>query len=242
MPRPGRWIPVAALGAYNLIQNLLVPPNGYVPANVGVGVILVGLARRQGCSWDDLGLSRTGWKRGLIIGVAGAAVTAGAAEKAATNPASHPYLLDARARNQSRRDSWYRAMVRFPIGTALFEEVAFRGVIYGMWRRSGTSHRMATTATAVAFGAWHLIPSLNALTGNPLGNRLNSRSATAGVAVVGALATGISSLGLTWLRRKSGSLIAPWLIHSAFNAAGYLAGVGAWRRGSSMQEKSDPRP
>lgn len=242
MPRTGRWIPVAALGAYNLIQNLLVPPRAYVPANLGAGLILVGLARRQGCSWDDLGLSRAGWKRGLTIGVVGAVITAGGATKAVANPASHPYLLDARARDQSRRDSWYRAMVRFPIGTALFEEVAFRGVTYCMWRRSGTSHRKATTATAVAFGAWHLIPSLDALTGNPLGNRLSSRFATSGVAVGGAFATGISSLGLTWLRRRSGSLIAPWLVHSAFNAAGYLAGVSAWRRASSSQTKSEPGP
>ena len=239
MHRQGRWVPVAALGAYNLIQNLLVPPRRYVPTNVGVGLTLIGFARRRGCSWDDLGLSLTGWKGGLIIGLAGAAVTAGGAAKAAALPASHAYLLDARARDQTPQDSWYRALVRFPIGTALFEEVAFRGVIYGIWRRSGKSHRSATTATAVAFGAWHLIPSLSALTGNPLGDRLNSRSAIAGVAVVGALATGISSLGLTWLRRKTGNLIAPWLVHSAFNAAGYLAGVGAWRREHSLYEKSD---
>ena len=242
MPRPDRWMAMAALGAYNVIQNLLVPARFYVPANAGVSLVLIGLARRQGCTWDDLGLNPTGWKKGLAAGVAGAAITAAGALTSVRNPTTRPYLLDARARDQSRRDSWYRSLVRFPFGTALFEEVAFRGVLYGMWRNAGASHRRAATASAVAFGAWHLIPSLDALSGHPLQQRLHSRTATVGVAAVGAMATGVSGLALTWLRRRSGSLLAPWLIHSTFNAAGYLAGVGAWRRAASVLEGSGRDP
>ncbi len=223
------WVAIAALAAYNVIQNFAVPPRFYVAANLGVGAGLVHLARRQGCSWDDLGLSPAGWRRSLVMGGAGSALAVGGAVLTSTNAGLRRYLLDERAQEQSGRDVMYRSLVRFPIGTALFEEVAFRGVLYGMWRRAGKSHRAATAITAIAFGVWHLIPSRKALRGNPLETRLPSRGSQMGVIAGGASLTGLFSFGLTWLRIRSGSLVAPWLIHSAVNSTGYLAGVRAWR-------------
>ena len=65
-----------------------------------------------------------------------------------------------------------------------------------------------------------------------------------GLVVGGATLTGLSSFGLTWLRSRSGSLIAPWLIHSAVNTIGYLVGVRAWRaphrlRGGHVPARSE---
>jgi membrane protease YdiL (CAAX protease family) len=116
------------------------------------------------------------------------------------------------------------------MGTALFEEIAFRGVIEAMWRRSGASQQRAATVAAITFGVWHLLPGREALTGNPLSIRLTGRRSHAAVVLVGALFTGVSSLGFSWMRRRTGSLIAPWMAHAAINSAGYLAGVFAWRR------------
>ena len=228
-PEPNPWVPVVTLAAYNLIQNFLVPPRLYVTANLGVSAGLVHLARKRGCSWDDLGLNPTGWRRGLAMGGAAVALAVGAAVVTSSNSDSHRYLLDERAQGQSRRDVIYRSLIRFPIGTALFEEVAFRGVLYGMWRQAGKSDRTATAIVATAFGVWHLIPSRYALKSNPLGEGLTSRGSAMGLVVGGATLTGLSSFGLTWLRSQSGSLIAPWLIHSAVNTIGYLASVQAWR-------------
>lgn len=229
MGEPTPWVPVVVVAAYNLIQNFLIPPRYYVAANLGVGAGMVQLARKQGCSWDDLGMRPSRWRRGLAFGGAGAALAIGAAVVTSTNSDLRRYLLDERAQMQSRRDVRYRSLVRFPIGTALFEEVVFRGVLYGMWRQAGKSHRAATAITAIAFGLWHLIPSRDALLGNPLEDRLTSRASRVGVIAAGASLTGVSSFGLSWLRHQTGSLVAPWLIHSAVNATGYLAGVQAWR-------------
>jgi membrane protease YdiL (CAAX protease family) len=239
MAEPNPWVAVAALAAYNLIQNFAVPPRVYVAANLGMSAGLVHLARRQGCSWDDLGLSPAGWRRSLAMGGAGSALAIGAAVLTSTNSELRRYLLDERAQSQTRRDVIYRSLVRFPIGTALFEEVAFRGVLYGMWRQAGKSHRAATAITAIAFGVWHLIPSRNALRGNPLETRLTSQGSKMGVIAGGASLTGMFSFGLTWLRIQSGSLVAPWLIHSAVNATGYLAGVRAWRTPPSRLDPSE---
>ena len=236
MSEPSRIVPVIAIGIYNLVQNLMVPAPAYVPANLVATGALVALARTQGCSWDDLGLDPSHAESGVRLGVAGAGLAAALAVAASSNPTARRYLLDERAAGQENRDVAYRAMVRFPLGTALFEEVAFRGVISGVWRRSGGSKGEAALATAVTFGLWHLIPAREALTGNPLSSRLSSRRSQAGVVVTGAVATGLASLGFSWMRERSGSLIAPWMTHAAINGAVYLAGVAAWRRMAGSNE------
>ena len=36
------------------------------------------------------------------------------------------------------------------------------------------------------------------------------------------LATGVAGMFFSWLRLRSGSILAPWLTHTGFNAIGYL--------------------
>lgn len=222
-----RAVDMVGLGAYNLIQNLWLPQRAYVPANVAVAGGLVMLARRDGCGFEDLGLSSARLPAGVAWGVAGAAVVTGVVVAASRDQRTSEYFRDERSRPSHPREAVYRAAVRFPIGTALFEEIAFRGVIEGLWRRAGAGPARSSTAAAVAFALWHLVPTRDALRGNPLGERLASRWAPV---MTGAALTGLASLGLSWLRRRSGSLLAPWLTHAAFNTAGYLAGLAAWRR------------
>ena len=51
------------------------------------------------------------------------------------------------------------AFVLIPLGTVLFEEVAFRGVLWALLRRwRGT--RTATAVSSALFGLWHVLPSL----------------------------------------------------------------------------------
>ena len=240
MSEPSRATTVMAIGAYNLVQNLLLPDPAYVPANLTASCALVALARRQGCSWEDLGLDLSRTETGLRLGMAGAGVATALAVAAGAHPTTRHYLLDLRAAGQQNRDIAYRTLVRFTLGTALFEEVAFRGVIYGLWRHSGESKGAAALATAATFGLWHLIPANRALTGNPLASRFDSRRSRSGVVVIGAVTTSLASLGFTWMRERSGSLIAPWMTHAAINCAGYLAGVAAWRRSALHSRGTRP--
>jgi len=220
----------AIIGGYNLVQNLALPTSLYVPANVVVSAGLVVLARRFGCSWHDLGLDPRQAEAGVRLGlVASGAVAAGAAG-AFSQPSWRRYLLDQRASNQERDDVLFHTLLRFPLGTALFEEVAFRGVVEGMWRRSGATERDAAFAAAALFGLWHLIPTRDAMEGSALAGTLRSDTSRAGAVLAGAVVTAAASLGFSWLRRRSGSLLAPWLAHTAISCGGYLAGVFAWRR------------
>ncbi|MFO7548860.1 MAG: CPBP family intramembrane glutamic endopeptidase [Acidimicrobiia bacterium] len=208
----------------------MLPERAYVPVNLAVAGGLVAYARHSGATWEDLGLEPSRLPSGALWGVA-AAVGAGAAigTISALEP-TRPLLLDERALGHTSAQAAYRATTRFPLGTALFEEVAFRGVVEGLWaRRVGT--RRAAVVTATAFGCWHLLPTYRASQSWALPTKSGSGAGTA-VAVAGAVATGAASLGFSWLRRRSGGLLAPWTAHAAFNTLSYLAARRAWQKTS----------
>lgn len=222
--------PLLYLAIYNVIQNTVLPPMAYVPSNLLVTSGLVVEARRAGCSWDEIGLDFGQWRRSLRAGSFGAGSIVAAIAFASQVPSLRRYLVDERARGHTPRHILFRSLIRFPVGTALFEEVAFRGVLYGSCRRAGLPSPRAALFTAGAFALWHLLPGRTALAGNPMQERMRTPAATAAAVGVGALLTGVSSLGLTWLRNRTRSLLAPWLLHAAVNTVGYLGGVTAWRR------------
>jgi membrane protease YdiL (CAAX protease family) len=49
-----------------------------------------------------------------------------------------------------------RLAFRVPVGTALFEEVAFRGVLYASWLRA-TDLRRTVLGTGAVFALWHVV-------------------------------------------------------------------------------------
>jgi hypothetical protein len=213
------------LAAHNLVQNSLLTERGYVSGNLMVSGLLVGVGRAAGLRWDEMGLGPGEVRRGLRIGARVSAATAALAVFALGNPRARAVFSDERATVATGAAVWRRALVRFPLGTALFEEVAFRGVLPALMRqthRSGPAEAMS----AAFFGLWHLIPASRALSGNPLG--LGMPTTRRGVVIMGGSAVAAASgLALGWTRRTTGSLLAPWLIHAGFNSLSYLAGVVA---------------
>lgn len=216
------------LAVYNVVQNTVVPERAYVPSNVAVTAGLLALARRSGCTWGDVGLDPASLGPGLRMGArAGAGVAAGLGA-AIFSQRLRPLLLDDRAAGHTRRGAAYRAVIRFPLGTALFEEVAFRGVLEGLSRQRCGSKR-ARVVSAVSFGAWHLLPTYRLLPGMSVGSATPRRSERLVAAVGGAVLTGVAGLGFSWLRLASNSVAAPWLAHAAYNSVAYLAGRRAWQ-------------
>ena len=107
-------------------------------------VVLLGLARLAGLSWQELGLGPGTWRRGLtwaaaIIGLAAIVLAAGAAL---------PLTRDAFRDSRYHLDLAHALLTAFaliPVGTVLLEEIAFRGVLWGLLRRIGGT----VVATAV---------------------------------------------------------------------------------------------
>lgn len=118
----------------------------------------------------------------------------------------------------------YFLAFRQPVGTALFEEVAFRGALYGAWLRVG-GDRAAILATATVFAAWHLgiasrTVAESGVVDQPLLVALGVLVSLAGL-VVGGLIFG-------YLRWRTGSIaaavVAHWLIVAAMTITVWALG------------------
>ncbi len=97
-----------------------------------------------------------------------------------------------------------------PVGTVLLEEVAFRGVLWGLLRRAyGTA--TATIVSSLLFGLWHALPSLGLASDNQaITQTIGTGRSAQVVTVLGTMAfTAGAGVVFCELRRRSGSLLAP---------------------------------
>jgi membrane protease YdiL (CAAX protease family) len=115
------------------------------------------------------------------------------------------------------------AFVKIPLGTVLFEETMFRGVLYGMGlRRWGPTG--ALLFSSLFFGFWHVLPSTGINDSNTaIGDVVGRGVVGATIVVVGAvLFTSIAGAIFVLLRRFSRSLLTPMIMHWAVNGLGIV--------------------
>jgi membrane protease YdiL (CAAX protease family) len=121
------------------------------------------------------------------------------------------------------------SMLIIPLQTVIPEELAFRGVLHGTLHRAW-GFRGVAVGGSLLFGLWHVATSLG-LTSNNVGfTRLFGGGIVGMVAGVtlAVLATGSAGFVFSWLRRRSGSLIAPIALHWSLNGMGALAAALVW--------------
>ncbi|MET9856995.1 type II CAAX endopeptidase family protein [Streptomyces sp. NPDC006450] len=226
--RIGTWpavgVTVAVLVAANLALNRWSGPWGLVTAVVVSGLLL-GVVRWAGGTLADAGLARGTLARGarwalVLIGLVGLVYLAGA-----LLPATRGLFEDRRYEAMDGGEVMLRVFVLVPVGTVLVEEIAFRGVLYGLVRRARGAVR-ATAVSSLLFGLWHVLPSLHLASAKPAVTSVVGDSGLGTVlAVLGAvLFTAAAGVLFCELRRRSGSLLAPMGLHWAVNAFGYLVG------------------
>ena len=218
-------VAVAALAAWNPVVNRVLPDAWYVPANLAVTGGLVALARAAGVSWAGLGLDRAARPAGLRMGVAAAGVAAAGIGLGVALPETRPLFADDRYSGLTAAGLAYQALVRVPLGTVVLEEVAFRGVLLGLFARRA-SRRRAVAASSALFGLWHVLPAFSAVAANDLAGGAAGR---AGLVAVGVAVTAAAGVVFCALRLRSGSLLAPMLLHTATNSFGVAAAFVAQR-------------
>ncbi len=211
----------AVLGAYNNVINRHPwHHQRYVALNACATGATLAAAAASGLTAADMGFGRAEWSPGRL-GIGAAALVGVGWLAVAAVPVTRPVLNDKRITTLDGRAVAYQAVVRIPIGTVLWEETAFRGVLQAALRRV-MPETAAIAATSAVFGVWHIRPTLQALRVNGLAG--DRRQATARVAA-GVAATTAGGALLSWLRARSGSLTAPVLLHLATNSGGQVA---AW--------------
>jgi membrane protease YdiL (CAAX protease family) len=202
----------------NLVGNLWLTPALYVPANLAVAALLLWLAARGGAGADDLGLLRRRMARGLKVGTAVVAVIVIFLVVAATLPGTDDIFDDQRVAGMSVSSVIYHAVLRIPLGTALFEEVAFRGVLYGLGKRLWSPPQAARLSAAL-FGLWHIAPVTTVVDANAA----VAGNVAPGLAMIGlVLSAAVVGLFLTWVRQRADSLVAPVVVHAVVNSVALL--------------------
>lgn len=217
------------LAAWNNVIVVRLPgyPGSYVAGNVVATGVLLAAARAGGLSWQELGLARSRLPAGARWGLLCVGLVALAYTAALAVPPVRPLLVDERVAGRDDAELAYDVLVRIPLGTVVWEELAFRGVLLAVLARV-LPLRTAVAVCAAVFGVWHVRPTLSAV----MINDLAGEPVLVGLTVLlGCLASTAAGVVLTWLRLRSGSLLAPLLLHLATNALGALTVAAAVRLG-----------
>jgi membrane protease YdiL (CAAX protease family) len=195
-----------------------------VPA-AAVGLLI--LLRCRGVGWSELGLGREHWKSGLGYALAAVSVVVSVIAVGALLPATRPMFMNNHYATIS--GALIASMVIIPLQTVIPEELAFRGVLHGALNRAW-GFRGVAVAGSLLFGLWHIATSLGLTSSNVGFTRLfggGLGGMLAGV-ILAVLATALAGFVFSWLRRRSGSLIAPIALHWSCNGLGALAAAVVW--------------
>jgi membrane protease YdiL (CAAX protease family) len=221
---------VVGLVSTNLCAHCTAPWAGIatVPA---AAVGLVALVRWRGLGWAELGLGREHWRSGLGYALAAIAAVLSVIAVGVLLPVTRPMFLNNHYATVS--GALIASMVIIPLQTVIPEELAFRGVLHGALDRAW-GFRGVALAGSLLFGLWHVATSLGLTSHNVGFTRLFGGGVTgmlAGVTMA-VLATGAAGFVFSWLRRRSGSLIAPIALHWSLNGMGALAAALVWHLSS----------
>lgn len=219
---------VAAVSVVSVMYNSLVyvlPSRvrnlAFTPLNLVVaGLMLFWATEEEGMSLSDLGLSTETAASGAQWGAAtgGALALLIYVASRIIGPAPR-HLINPEVRDLARPALVRRIVLRIPLGTALPEEVIFRGILLSILASMIGGPGAAAVSSAV-FVAWHVAPTTRSIV---LQRACLSRSQLT-INVVGPLfATYVGGMLLSAVRLASGSLLAAVMIHWAISAVSLLA-------------------
>ncbi|MFZ4584324.1 MAG: CPBP family intramembrane glutamic endopeptidase [Acidimicrobiia bacterium] len=192
----------------------------YIGVNLAATACLLGVAAWAGLSAADLGLATSTLGAGAAWGLAAALIVVVTFTVGASVPRTRGAFRDQRVASEPPAATWRRALVTLPLGTVVLEEVAFRSVLLGLGRAQWSTVA-AVAGSSLLFGLWHLRSAGDAHQANPhaVDALSGTRGRIAAIAIV-VLSTGAAGVLLCWLRLRSGSLLAPALLHFSVNATG----------------------
>jgi uncharacterized protein len=201
-------VTLAVLGTYTCLRSAALPDGWHDAATTAMILVVAGLAAATSLQARELGLERRRIGPGLRWGTTvAAAVLAVVALALAAAPSLADRIAD--DLDTTTRAALVDALVRIPVATVVLEELAFRGVLEAQLRRTTSASRAAAVGVG-AFALWHVPGAW-------------SQGAVGVVGVVAA--TAVAGATFLALRRCSGSLAAPALVHWATNGGSLLLAV-----------------
>lgn len=213
---------VALLGGTAFLVDAAIPAWAYPLFNTAAAAALIVLALFAGATREAVGL--VFGRRTIIAAVGGLAAVAAVLASALVLPYTREVFAASPAASISSADLVWAMLVRVPFGTALLEEVAFRGVLPALLGGDGRRWMWwPVLGSSVLFGLFHLFSALRLARCDGLA--VHSLFCPAGP-VFGSAALMLVAMGLgialSLVRHIGGGLLAPFAVHTAANSAGYL--------------------
>lgn len=204
------------------------PARAHLVTGPLASLLLLLVARMAGLTWPELGLGRQALLRGVQVAVAAAVAVAVVYAVGVELPFTRGAFRDTRYR-LGLKAALYTSLVVIPLSTVLFEEVAFRSVLWGLLARD-LGVPAATAVSACLFGVWHVLPATDlARTHTSVRGQTTAGSRRVAITVLATVVfTTIAGIVFAELRRRSGSLVAPIGLHWATNGLGVLAAARVW--------------
>jgi membrane protease YdiL (CAAX protease family) len=227
-PTSEPWIEIAIVGgvaASHVLDHLVVPRRFHLGTHLASAGAVVAAALAAGATLDELGLQPQRLPAGLRRGAISAAGIAAVIGLGAAVPQTRRWFDDARVLDVTVGEAAFRGLVEIPLGTAVYEEVVFRGVVLGLALRR-LPPLPAVLLTSGVFGLWHVLPALRDREHNPATRDQHPAAVTAATVANTALV----GVALAWQRLRTNSVAAPILTHTASNAIAYLAATALSRR------------
>ncbi len=160
------WLDVVVVVAV-LVSTNLVAHFTTVWASIATvpiaAVVLVGLTRRRGLGWAELGLSPRHWRKGTVYALACVGLVLAVVAVGIALPFTRQFFMADRYATVS--GALIASMIVIPLQTVIPEELAFRGVLQGTLSRVSGA-RGVFAAGSLLFGLWHIASSLGLTTGN----------------------------------------------------------------------------
>lgn len=127
--------------------------------------------------------------------------------------------------NLSTGTTAFYVLLVIPFITVVIEELVFRGMLLGVLR-SLYSDIAAVIVSSIAFGVWHVYSAGGVKLGFLPAAIAEQKLITVIMVII---ATALAGMFFAWLRLKSGSLMAPILVHWMINSTGVLLAYISWR-------------
>lgn len=201
--RLGALALAGGLVAHSATAGLAIPGRRHPVVQAALGSALALLVRAP------LGLRGEAARRGLALG----AVTAGIVSAGVSATVAVPRVRSAMSVREVPAPGWKWLTVDIPLGTVWSEEAMYRGALATLASAAFGPAR-GRMLQAAAFGLSHVTDARAA--GEPV--------------VPTVLVTGAAGWLFGWLAERSGSLIAPVLVHLAINESGAIAALTVQRR------------
>lgn len=209
---------VVLLVVSNVMSNRVIPAWMYVPWNLAIAAACLAMAFTVATP-PRLGL--TNWRVGVRWGLVLLGLTIVVLLAVVAVPAGRDIFRDTRAQS-SVGALLYHALLRIPFGTVLLEELAFRGVLPGLFSLRWGLVRSSVYAS-ILFGLWHVLPSLGLDDRNRSAAQAfgHGPSGTIAIVVFAVVGTTLAGLAWCWLRYRTGSVATTVLAHIATNSVAF---------------------